>query len=155
MRRRSTPDDDGNAIVEFVWLAILLMIPLVYIVLAAVTVQRAAFAETAAAREAARAYATAGSDAEGERRAELAVAMAMHDQGVQWRPDGRVVECGPCTFAPGSGFSVDLGTVVKLPFVPDWLCDERCVAGIPVSAHHSGRIDCFLGAGSADPAVRC
>ena len=38
--------DDGSALVEFTWLAILLMIPLVYVVLAAVSVQRAAFATT-------------------------------------------------------------------------------------------------------------
>jgi hypothetical protein len=154
MSRRRTEADGGNAVIEFVWLAILLMIPLVYIVLTAVTVQRAAFAQTTAAREAARAYATAASDAEGERRAELAVAMAMRDQGVPWEPDGRVVECGQCTFSPGSAFTVDIGTVVKLPFVPDWLCGERCVAGIPVSAHHSGRIDCYLGTGTG-AAVTC
>src|SRR5207302_2756298 len=66
--------DDGSAVVEFVWLAVLLLVPLVYVVMAALSVQRAAFAETAAAREAARAYATAGSDAVGEERAEQAVA---------------------------------------------------------------------------------
>src|SRR3954452_6660468 len=103
---------------EFTWLAILLMIPLVYVVLAAVSVQRAAFATTAAAREAARAYASAGSDAEGEQRAEAAVALAMHDQGVRWSPSGRVVRCGTCDFAPGSPFTVDLRSRVALPFVP-------------------------------------
>lgn len=137
--------EDGSAIVEFVWLAVLLMIPLVYVVLAALSVQRSAFASTAAAREAARAYATAASDVEGEQRAEAAVAMAMHDQGVAWTPHGRVIQCGDCTFAPGSTFSVDIRTTVALPFVPDWLCGERCVAGIPVSAHHRERIDCFAG----------
>jgi hypothetical protein len=145
MRLRS---DDGNAIVEFVWLAVLLMIPLVYVVLAALSVQRSAFASTTAAREAARAYATAGSDAEGEQRAEAAVAMAMHDQGVSWMPQGRVIECGDCTFAPGSVFSVDIRTTVALPFVPGWVCGERCVAGIPISAHHRERIDCFAGTGA-------
>ena len=49
------------------------MVPLVYVVLGAVSVQRAAFAETAAAREAARAYATAGSDDLGERRADVII----------------------------------------------------------------------------------
>lgn len=141
--RRDT--DDGSAIVEFVWLAVLLMIPLVYVVLAALSVQRSAFASTAAAREAARAYATAGSDAEGEQRAEAAVALAMHDQGISWAPQGRVIQCGDCTFAPGSAFSVDIRTTVALPFVPHWLCGDRCVAGIPVSAHHRERIDCFAG----------
>jgi hypothetical protein len=152
MRLRS---DDGSAIVEYVWLAVLLMIPLVYVVLAALSVQRTAFASTAAAREAARAYATAGSDAEGEQRAEAAVAMAMRDQGVRWSPRGRVIACGDCTFAPGSTFSVDISTTVALPFVPGWLCGERCVAGIPVSAHHRERIDCFAGTGARTEDTTC
>lgn len=144
--------DTGTAVVEFVWLSILLLIPLAYVVIAGLSVQRAAFAETTAAREAARAYATAGSDADGERRAEAAVALAMSDQGVGWEPSGRVVDCGACTYAPGSTFTVDLHTVVAMPFVPDWLCGDRCVAGIPVSAHHRERVDCFVGTGTtAEP----
>jgi hypothetical protein len=148
-------DESGTAIVEFVFLAILLMIPLVYVVLTAVSVQRAAFAQTAAAREAARAYATAGSDAEGERRAEAAVVLAMRDQGIDWAPTGRVIECGACSYAPGSAFSVDLGTVVRLPFVPDWMCGSRCVAGISVSAHHRERVDCFNGSGAIAAGSSC
>lgn len=147
--------DDGSAIVEFVWLAVLLMIPLVYVVLAALSVQRSAFASTSAAREAARAYATAGSDADGEQRAEAAVAMAMHDQGVTWSPGGRVIQCGACTFAPGSTFSVDIRTTVPLPFVPHWLCGERCVAGIPISAHHRERIDCYAGTAARAEDATC
>ena len=147
--------EDGSALVEFTWLAILLMIPLVYVVLAAVSVQRAAFATTAAAREAARAYATAGSDAEGERRAEQAVALAMHDQGVRWSPSGRVVSCGSCDFSPGSTFSVNIHTLVALPFVPRWMCGHRCVAGITVSGHHTEQIDCFAGTGPIAADARC
>jgi hypothetical protein len=140
-------DDRGSAVVEFVWLGVLLMVPLVYVVMAAVTVQRAAFAETAAAREAARAYATAGSDAAGEQRAEEAVALVMRDHGVPWTPPGRIVSCGECAYAPGSTFTVDLRRTVRLPFVPSWLCRERCVAGVVVSAHHRERLDCFGGSG--------
>jgi hypothetical protein len=136
--------DDGSAVVEFVWLGVLLMVPLVYVVMAALSVQRAAFAETAAAREAARAYATAGSDALGERRAEQAVALVMRDHGVPWSPSGRVVSCGECTYAPGTAFAVDLRRTVRLPFVPAWLCGDRCVAGVVVSAHHRERLDCFV-----------
>ena len=146
--------DAGSALVEFTWLAVLLMIPLVYVVLTALSLQRAAFAETAAAREAARAYATAGSDAEGERRAEEAVALAMRDQGISWSPTGRVIDCGPCDYQPGSSFIVDLHRVVALPFVPRWMCDHRCIAGIAVSAEHHGRIDCYDALGSA-PAATC
>jgi len=147
--------EEGSALVEFVWLAILLMIPLVYVVLAAVSVQRAAFATTAAAREAGRAYATADSDAQGEQRAEAAVALAMQDQGVRWTPSGRVVSCGGCDFRPGSAFTVDLHTTVALPFVPRWLCGSRCLAGITVRAHHSEHIDCFSGTGPVDPDAKC
>ena len=155
MTNKKGYDDDGTAIVEFLWLAILLMIPLVYVVLSALSVQRAAFAATSAVRDAARAYATAGSDAEGELRAEQAVALAMHDQGVTWTPDGRVVSCGDCSFQPGSTFTVDIHTTVKLPFVPGWLCGERCATGIPVSAHHRERIDCFAGTGAIAAGSTC
>ena len=151
---RTRRADDGSALVEFVWLAVLLMVPLVYVVLTAVSLQRTAFAETSAARDAARAYATAGSDAEGELRAEAAVALALHDQGITWTPQGRVVSCGPCDYQPGSPFTVDLHQVVSLPLVPHWLCGHRCVAGITVSAHHRERIDCYAATGAA-PAATC
>jgi hypothetical protein len=154
-RYRCRPPDDGSAIVEFVWLAVLLMVPLVYLVISAVLLQRAAFGVTTAARDAGRAYATAGSDSLGERRAELAARLAMHDQGVAWSPAGRVVSCGGCTYAPGSEFTVTLSSRVALPLVPGWLCGHACVAGITVSAHHSERISCYSGTGAPDPAGRC
>jgi len=138
-------DDEGSAVVEFVWLGVLLLVPLVYLVMAALSVQRAAFAETSAAREAARAYATAGSDDLGEQRAEQAVALVMRDHGIAWLPSGRVVSCGDCRYAPGSTFTVDLRRTVRLPFVPSWLCGQRCVAGVVVTAHHRARLDCFDG----------
>jgi hypothetical protein len=147
--------DRGSALVEFVWLAVLLMIPLVYLVLSALAVQRDAFGLTAAARDAGRAYATAGSDALGEQRAEAAVALAMHDQGVAWHASGRVVECGPCSYAPGSTFTIDLRSRVALPLVPSWLCGRTCIAGIGVSAQHTERIGCFAGTGPPAPDSSC
>lgn len=146
MSRRA---DDGSAIVEFVWLAVLLLVPLLYVVLTAVTIQRAAFGVTAAAREAARAYATSGSDSAGEQRAESAARLAMNDEGVQWTPDGRVVSCGGCSYAAGSAFVVEVRARIRLPLVPRWLCGSRCVAGITVSAHHRERLDCYAGNGLA------
>jgi len=140
--------DDGSAVVEFVWLAVLLLVPLLYVVLTAVTLQRAAFGVTTAAREAARAYATAGSDDSGEQRAEAAAQLAMDDQGVTWSPAGRVVGCGDCSYAAGSSFVVELHAQVRLPLVPRWLCGSRCVAGITVSAHHRETLDCFAGTGA-------
>jgi hypothetical protein len=143
------PRDDGSAVVEFVWLAVLLLVPLIYVVLAAVTVQRTAFGLTAAARDAGRAYATAGSDSAGERRAEVAAELAMRDQGVERAPRERVVSCGDCTYAVGSDFTVDLHVRIRLPFVPRWMCGQRCIAGVTVSAHHRERLDCYSGVGTA------
>jgi hypothetical protein len=150
-----TGRDDGSAVVEFVWLAVLLMVPLVYVVITAVSLQRSAFAITEAARDAGRAYATAGSDRLGERRAEQAVALALRDQGIRWRPSGRVVSCGRCAYAPGSAFTVTLRTRVALALVPHWMCGHVCVAGIPVSARHSERISCYAGTGPPAPGAPC
>jgi hypothetical protein len=153
MTRTDRHDDSGSAIVEFVWLAVLLMVPLVYVVLTAASVQRAAFGVTDAARDAGRAYATAGSDAVGERRAELAIALALHDEGVHWTPAGRVVACGGCDYSPGSSFTVSLRTRVTVPLLPGWICGDACRGGITVSARHSERISCYSGTGVPDPSA--
>jgi len=149
------PTDDGSALVEFVYLAVLLLVPLVYVVLTAITVQRNAFGLTSAARDASRAYATAGSDGLGERRAEAAVRIAMHDQGVRWSPEGRVIRCDSCDYAPGSQFTVSLHSRVPLPLVPSWLCGPHCLAGIGVSAHHTERLSCYAGVSDAMPDPSC
>ena len=135
---------------EFVFLAVLLLVPLLYVVITAVSVQRSAFAMTAAARDAGRAYATAGSDSLGEARAEAAVQLALADQGVRWSPDGRVVRCDPCVYAPGSIFTVSLAAEVPMPLVPSWLCHARCIAEIGVAANHTERISCYSGTGVPD-----
>ena len=46
----------GTAIIEVTWLGLLLMIPLVYVIVTLVTVQRSAFGATEAARAAGRAF---------------------------------------------------------------------------------------------------
>lgn len=152
--RRSGPDR-GNAVVEFVWLTVLLMVPLLYVVLTGVAVQRAAFGLTDAAREAARAYATAGSDRLGESRAEAATALALRDQGVNWTSGGRIVSCGSCTYSPGSTFVVELHAQVDLPLLPGWICGNRCRGGVTVTARHSEVISCYGGTGEPEPGSSC
>ena len=63
MTRRT---ESGSAVVEVVWLGILLLIPMVWIVLSVFEVQRGAFGVTAAARAAGRAYALAPDDVLGQ-----------------------------------------------------------------------------------------
>ena len=66
----------GSALVELTWLGILLLVPLLWIVLSVFEVQRGAFATSAAARAAGRAYALAPTDAEGRAQAEAAARQA-------------------------------------------------------------------------------
>ncbi len=83
MRRPRRRDDRGSALVELTWLSIILLVPLIWIVVSVFEVQRGAFATSAAARAAGRAYALAPDDATGEARARAAVAQVLADQGVE------------------------------------------------------------------------
>jgi Flp pilus assembly protein TadG len=142
--------------VEFVFLGILLMVPLVYVVLVAGAMQRSAYAVTAAAREAGRAYATAGSDAAGRDRAAAAARLVLADQDVDAAGDPVHIRChGPCDYAAGEVVTVKVAVDVDLPGVPKLFCgDGDCVvpAHIPVSATHAVRLDCYV-AGAGDDRV--
>ena len=115
-RRRS---DDGSAVVEIVWLGILLLVPLLWIVLSVFEVQRGAFATTSAARSAARAYALADSDAAGREQASAAIRQAMADQGGDDQDFAFDVTCGggDC-HAPGAVITVTVWSCVDLPLLP-------------------------------------
>ena len=117
-RRR---DERGTALVEFSWLAILLLVPLLWIVLAVFEVQRGAFAISAAARAAGRAYALADTDAMGEARAGRAARQALADQGLDEAPLDLRVTCTPYPHACHAGTSVitvRVATSVSLPWLP-------------------------------------
>src|SRR4029453_2388102 len=62
--------EGGSAIVEFVFIALVVFLPLVYVVAGFSAVQRGVFASTEAAREAGRALGTAPDPATGQARAE-------------------------------------------------------------------------------------
>jgi hypothetical protein len=107
--------------VEFSWLAILLIVPLVWVVLSVFEVQRGAFAISGAARAAGRAYALADSDAAGEARAREAAHQVLADQGLAAAPLELTVTCAPYPHACHAGTSVitvRLETRVDLPWLP-------------------------------------
>ena len=117
-RRR---DQAGTAIVEFVWLAILLLVPLLYVVLAVFDTQRAAYAASAAARSASRAFVTAPDQATGYARAEAAARLAFGDQGIDAAHFALAISCRPdpdrC-LAPGSVVSAEVRSAADLPLMP-------------------------------------
>jgi hypothetical protein len=145
---RSRRPDHGNAMIEFVFLAVLLMIPLVYVLLTVFHVQRAAFAVNAATREAGRAFATADSDGDAYRRAYAAAAVALADHSMALGPGQPAIACAtrPC-LAPGGKIDVSLDTEVPLPFLPRVLA-RRAPASIGIHARHVAYVDQYRGAGA-------
>lgn len=115
--------DDGNAIVEFVYLAVLLMVPLVYVMLAAFDTQRTSFGVTEAARQAGRAWVVSGCD---RAYAERAAALAMSDQGV----GAHTVSISGCP-GPGEQAVVQVRAFVQLRGAAGLLPADR--AGFSVS----------------------
>lgn len=135
-------NERGSAVVEFVTLGVLLLVPLVYLVMALARVQAGAFAVSQAARESGRAFVTTdpGQDATARARAAATVAFADHrfeDVGTLdlacdgtpcLRPDGRVRTTATVR--------------VPLPLVPAFV-REAVPASIPVSASQVSTVDRF------------
>lgn len=121
--------DGGNAIVEFVFVAVLVLVPLVYFVAAVASVQRSTLGVTQAARQAGRAFATSASTSQGESRARVAVRLALADEGLPDDAELRYVPtgaaCGDGTIAPvlqpGAEFVVCVVRHAVLPGVPTLL----------------------------------
>jgi Flp pilus assembly protein TadG len=145
VRRRLCPApsdrDAGNAIVEFVYLAVLLMIPLVYVLLTVFRVQSAAFAVSSAAREAGRVYATSDSVDDADPRAFAAAGIVMADSGLSLSAGDLRVTCSSSRcLQPGSRVEVAMSYQVALPLVPHFL-SARAPALIRVTSHHLEVVD--------------
>ena len=134
-RRR---DEAGSALVEVVWLSVLLLVPLVYVLLAAFDVQRASYGVSGAARAAARAYSLAPDEGSAPDRARAAAAVALRDQRIDADQVAMDVRCAPepgnC-LAPGSLIEVGLRYQVRLPLTPTALGGQT--PSIRVEASHT------------------
>ncbi len=114
-------DDRGTALIEFIWLGLLLLVPLVYVLLAAFDVQRASYAVSAASRAAGRAFVLAPDQTSAYARAEAAARVALADQGIEAERSQLRVTCEPdparC-LSPGSVISVSVTVQQPLPIAP-------------------------------------
>jgi len=134
-------DDDGSAVVEFVGVALVLLVPLVYLVLVVGRLEAASFAAEGAAREAARVYVASDERAEAAPRALAAAGVAFADQGLHDEPaDAVSIRCSDACLTPGSEVTVDVRVAVPLPFVPSFV--RRAVPlEIPVTAQRTAVVD--------------
>ena len=155
MRRRATVRaDDGAALVEFVFLAIVLMVPMVYLVLTLARVQADAFAAEAAVRDASRAAVVGGVDAlrggaSGARaeqlareRADAVLGVTLADFDVAPSDVDVELTCtgGPC-LSPGTAVVVAITIRAHLPGIASLVP----AATARVSATGSSPVDGYAG----------
>ena len=134
----------GSAIVEFVFLAVLMLIPLFYLVMVLARLQAGAYAVSAASREAGRAYVTAQVPAQAHSRAHAAAGLAFTDQG--FGHDGTIeIGCDgtPCLRSEGR-VAIKATVSVPMPLVPAFFSGVVPMQ-IPVSATHIATVDRFGG----------
>ena len=135
---------EGSAIIEFVFLAVLMLVPIVYLVVALSRIQAGALAVEQGAREAGRAFVTAPDDAAGIARARAAAGLAYGDQGFAAPGPGQLaITCSasPCLTANGR-VTVRSSLTVVLPGVPRFLTRLIPVA-VTVRATHISTVDEF------------
>ena len=142
-----TTGDEGSAIVEFLGAALLLLVPVVYLVLVLGQLQAAAFAVEGAAREAARTLVAADDEQTGMARAIASVGIALTDQGFTDPPEQAIaVSCPVGCVAPGGSATVTVAIDVVLPGVPGWMRDVVPLA-IGVESTATAQRDSFVGVG--------
>ncbi|MGH3545161.1 MAG: TadE/TadG family type IV pilus assembly protein [Mycobacteriales bacterium] len=124
-------DEAGAAVVEFIFLGVLVLVPLFYVAIAGFEVQANVFATTQAAREAGRVVATAPDVSTGVFRAEYAVRLAYQDTGatgdavLRFVPSGDSCDSGAPAPDPGAA-SVDAGATFTVCVV-----NRLNVPGVP------------------------
>jgi Na+-transporting methylmalonyl-CoA/oxaloacetate decarboxylase gamma subunit len=136
--------DSGSAVVEFVSIGVLLLVPLVYLVICLSRIQAASFAADGSAREAARAFVTAQNQDDGYRRAAIAVRLALHDQGFDDSRDGSLsITCSTSTcLTPGGRVQAEVRVRVVLPGLPHFV-DRALSTSVTVRAEHTAVVDEF------------
>lgn len=109
----------GSAVVEFNFLALLLMVPLVYFIITMSQIQGGSFAVVGAADQAAKVYVAQPDQASAGVAAERAVAIALADFGYPTEGARVATSCQPADCqAAGSAVTVTVSLSVPLPFVP-------------------------------------
>lgn len=145
--------DRGSAIVEFIFVAVVIMVPLMYLIVAVAQVQRNQLAVSEASRDAGRAFATSDNPNQARSRVAAAVRLALADQNL---PDDAVIGFEPagrkCTthsrYVPqleaGAVFSVCVTRHFHLPGVPSILSG----GGVQTTSQYVVHVDDFRYLGS-------
>ncbi|MEY4136363.1 MAG: hypothetical protein RL205_491 [Actinomycetota bacterium] len=143
-RSRSADRDRGSAVIEFLVIGVLVLVPLAYIAMCVMRVQAASVASSLAVREAGRAFVSADTAAVAQSRAVAAARLALADQGFVLDEGSLRIRCstGQC-LAPESAVQVELDWAVGLPWMPEFLGKER--TSIAITANRTMPVDTYRG----------
>ncbi|WP_313812247.1 hypothetical protein [Glutamicibacter sp.] len=133
-----TPNDQrGSAIVEFIFAATILIIPLTYLVFAVGALEAGSYAVVSAADQAAKVYAASGTPAQAEANAHSVISRAMRNFGFE-DAHSRIV-CDPKCLEPGSVVTITVSLEVPLPVASDYFN----VSVFTVDSTSAQRVDRF------------
>lgn len=120
--------DRGSAVVEFLGISLILLIPLVYLVLTLAKVQGASYAVEGAARDATRAYLIAPDEQTAAERAVAVVRVALQDQGIEPDDAELSVDCSAAAcLTPEETVTATVTTAVSLPGAPAALAETLSI----------------------------
>ncbi|WP_207344050.1 hypothetical protein [Arthrobacter sp. E3] len=107
----------GSAIVEFIFLAVLLMVPVAYLILTVGQVQGGAYAVVGAADQAAKVFVLHKDPASAHQAAEQAVQLAVEDMGFRAVNAELTISCDGDCLTAGTTVRVRVQLRVELPVV--------------------------------------
>ncbi len=126
-------NDEGAAMLEFIALSLLLLIPLIYLVVTLSRIQAGAFAAESAASEAARSFVVTGvhqmesgasravAVSQGGTRARASVGVVAADFGFASEDASLTVACDATCLEPGSNVTAEVTMRVTLPGIPGFV----------------------------------
>lgn len=109
--------EEGSAIVEFIFLAVLLMVPVVYLILTVGQVQGGAYAAVGAADQAAKVFVLHQDLPSAQQAAEHAVRLAVQDMGFDPEAATLSISCDPGCSTAGAIVRARVQLRVELPVV--------------------------------------
>ncbi len=145
MRRAKLLNEEGSSSLEFITAGLLLLVPLVYLVLVLSAVQGAALAVEGAARQAARVFVQAPTEAEGLARAERAIDFGLDTYGLRQSDATVAITCAPnaaSCLQRSAIVTVAITIQVDLPMVPAVLGLNN-IARVPVDASATQQVSRF------------
>lgn len=134
--------EEGSAIIEFIFLGVLMLVPLIYLVMTLGRIQAGSYAVTTAAREAGRAFVTTEAGEDATARADAAANIAFGDQGFDGMGTLEIAcSVSPC-LTPDARIETTARVIVPLPLIPAFARDVVPLE-VPLTASHLSTVDRF------------